>query len=112
MSTYVMVVYISFFVFIATILILQGQFLPKMEEAGRTVSESAAEQGLAEIPGVNIEVSIIPEIGFIFLLSVIVHAAGDGLLAGVIQRGSIPIGMRHSFIMLMAGFITLRLMFA
>jgi flagellar protein FlaJ len=112
MSTYVMVVYISFFVFIATILILQGQFLPKMEEAGRTVSEQAEEQGLAEIPGVNIQVSIIDEVGFIFLLSVIVHAAGDGLLAGVIQRGSIPIGMRHSFIMLIVGFITLRLLFA
>jgi flagellar protein FlaJ len=112
MSTYVMVVYISFFVFIATILILQGQFLPKMEEAGRTVSEEAEAMGLAEIPGVNIQVSIIPEISFIFLLSVIVHAAGDGLLAGVIQKGSLPIGMRHSFIMLVAGFITLRLMFA
>jgi flagellar protein FlaJ len=112
MSTYVMVVYISFFVFIATILILQGQFLPKMEEAGRSVSEQAEEQGLTEIPGVNIQVSIIDEVSFIFLLSVIVHAAGDGLLAGVIQRGSIPIGMRHSFIMLVVGFITLRLMFA
>jgi flagellar protein FlaJ len=111
MSTYVMVVYISFFVFIATIIILQGQFLPKMEEAGQTVSDQAEEQGLAEIPGVNIQVSVIPEVSFIFLLSVIVHAAGDGILAGVIQRGSIPIGMRHSFIMLVAGFLTLRLMF-
>jgi flagellar protein FlaJ len=111
MSTYVMVVYISFFVFIATIIILQGQFLPKMEEAGQTVSEEAEKQGLAEIPGVNIQVSIIPEVSFIFLLSVIVHAAGDGILAGVIQRGSIPIGMRHSFIMLVMGFLTLRLMF-
>ena len=112
MSTYVMVVYISFFVFIATILILQGQFLPKMEDAGRTVSEQAEAQGLAEIPGVNIQVSIIPEIGFIFLLSVIVHAIGDGLLAGVISSGSLPIGMRHSFIMLVAGFMTLRVLFA
>ncbi len=112
MSTYVMVVYISFFVFIATILILQGQFLPKMEEAGRSVSEQAEAQGLAEIPGVNIQVSIIPEIGFIFLLSVIVHAIGDGLLAGVISNGSLSIGMRHSFIMLVAGFMTLRVLFA
>ena len=110
MSTYVMVVYISFFVFIATIIILQAQFLPKMEEAGQTVSEEAAEMG--EIPGVNIQVSIIPEISFIFLLSVLVHAAGDGILAGVIQKGSIPIGMRHSFIMLVAGFLTLRVLFA
>ena len=111
MQTYVMVVYISFFVFIATIMILQGQFLPKMEEAGRTVSEQAEAQGIEEIPGVSIKVESIGTVSFIFLLSVIVHAAGDGILAGVIQKGSIPIGMRHSTIMLLTGFIMLRLLF-
>ncbi len=111
MQTYVLVIYIAYFVFIATILILQGQFLPKMEEAGRQVSEKAAAAGIGEIPGVNIQVEIIPTVSFIFLLSVLVHAVGDGILAGVIQNGSIPIGMRHSFIMLVAGFITLRLLF-
>ena len=111
MQTYVMVVYISFFVFIATILILQLQFLPKMEEAGRTVSEQAEEQGLEEIPGVSIKVENIGTVSFIFLLSVIIHAAGDGILAGVIQKGSIPIGMRHSTIMLLTGFFSLRLLF-
>ena len=111
MQTYVMVVYISFFVFIATIVILQGQFLPKMEEAGLQVSEQAAEAGIGEIPGVSIEVDIIDDIAFIFLLSVVVHAVGDGILAGVIQKGSIPIGMRHSFIMLLAGWLMLRVLF-
>jgi len=109
MQTYVLVVYIAFFVFIATILILQGQFLPKMEEAGQQVSESAADAGITDIPGVSIQTDIIPTITFIFLLSVMVHAVGDGLLAGVIQNGSIPIGMRHSFIMLLAGFVSLRI---
>jgi flagellar protein FlaJ len=111
MQTYVMVVYISFFVFIATIVILQGQFLPKMEEAGLQVSEQAAEAGIGEIPGVSIEIDIIDDIAFIFLLSVVVHAVGDGILAGVIQKGSIPIGMRHSFIMLLAGWLMLRVLF-
>jgi len=109
MQTYVLVVYIAFFVFIATILILQGQFLPKMEEAGQQVSESAADAGIEDIPGVSIQTDIIPTIVFIFLLSVMVHAIGDGILAGVIQNGSIPIGMRHSFIMLIAGFVSLRI---
>lgn len=108
MQTYVLVIYIAFFVFIATILILQGQFLPKMEQAGKQVSEQAEKQGLGEIPGVSIQTDIIPTVSFIFLLSVVVHAIGDGLLAGVIQKGSIPIGMRHSFIMLIAGFLSLR----
>ena len=111
MQTYVLVIYIAYFVFIATILILQGQFLPKMQEAGQTVSDQAAKAGIGDIPGVNIQTEIIPTISFIFLLSVIVHAIGDGILAGVIQNGSIPIGMRHSFIMLIAGFLMLRLMF-
>ncbi|MGQ9587831.1 MAG: type II secretion system F family protein [Thermoplasmata archaeon] len=112
MQTYVLVVYIAYFVFIATILILQGQFLPKMEEAGRQVSEAAEKQGVGEIPGVSIHVETIDKVAFIFLLSVLVHAVGDGILAGVIQKGSIPIGMRHSFIMLIAGFLTLRILFA
>jgi flagellar protein FlaJ len=112
MSTYVMVVYISFFVFIATILILNMQFLPKMEEAGTTVNEAAQDMGITEIPGVNIKIAVIDQVSFVFLLAVIVHAVGDGLLAGVIQKGSIPIGMRHSSIMLLSGFIMLRLLFA
>ena len=109
MQTYVLVIYISFFVFIATILILQGQFLPKMEDAGKQVSKQAEAAGVGEIPGVSINVDLIPTISFIFLLSVLVHAVGDGLLAGVISNGSIPIGMRHSFIMLLAGFVMLRI---
>lgn len=111
MQTYVLVVYIAFFVFIATIIILQGQFLPKMEEAGRQVNEKAAEMGLGAIPGVSIKTEVIDKVGFIFLLSVLVHAVGDGILAGVIQKGSIPIGMRHSAIMLIAAFFTLRILF-
>ena len=112
MQTYVLVIYIAFFVFIATILILQGQFLPKMKDAGQQVNDKAAEMGLGSIPGVSIQTDVIDEVGFIFLLSVIVHAVGDGILAGVIQKGSIPIGMRHSAIMLIAAFFTLRLLFS
>lgn len=110
MQTYVLVIYIAFFVFIATILILEGQFLPKMKYAGEQVSEAAKNIGATEIPGVSIKVDIIPTISFIFLLSVLVHAIGDGILAGVIANGSIPIGMRHSFIMLIVGFVSLRLL--
>jgi len=111
MQTYVLVVYIAFFVFIATILILQGQFLPKMEEAGATVSDQAAKAGVGEIPGVSIQTDIIPSVSFVFLLSVVVHAVGDGILAGVIQKGSISVGLKHSFIMLLAGFLMLRILF-
>jgi len=45
----------------------------------------------------------------LFIISVIIHAVGDGILAGVIQDGQISNGMRHSFVMLLIGFIGTRL---
>jgi len=33
-------------------------------------------------------------------VAVIVHALGDGILAGVLDTGKIANGLRHSFIML------------
>jgi len=45
----------------------------------------------------------------IFIVAVVIHAFGDGILAGVLQDGRIANGMRHSFIMLLIGLIGTRL---
>jgi hypothetical protein len=50
-------------------------------------------------------VDVIPQIQLIFVISVAIHAFGDGILAGVLQDGLIANGLRHSFIMLLIGFI-------
>lgn len=101
MSTYMVVTYIAFFVFIATIVILNSTFLPQMVEAG---SQMAGGDELVDIP-TTIEVDIIPQVQFLFVAAVVIHAFGDGILAGVLQDGRISNGMRHSFIMLLIGFI-------
>jgi flagellar protein FlaJ len=101
MSTYMVVTYIAFFVFIATIVILNSTFLPQMVEAG---SQMADGNELVDIP-TTIEVDIIPQVQFLFVAAVVIHAFGDGILAGVLQDGRISNGMRHSFIMLLIGFI-------
>lgn len=101
MSTYMVVTYIAFFVFIATIVILNSTFLPQMVEAG---SQMADGDELVDIP-TTIEVDIIPQVQFLFVAAVVIHAFGDGILAGVLQDGRISNGMRHSFIMLLIGFI-------
>jgi len=102
MSTYMVVIYIAFFVFIATIFILNSTFLPKMAEAGQQVAEGA--EGISNMP-IMIQEEIIPKIQFIFVAAVVIHAFGDGILAGVLENGRISNGMRHSFIMLLFGFI-------
>lgn len=108
MATYTVVIYVAFMVFLATIFILNSTFLPKMEEAGASVAEGAQAAGITNMPA-TIQTDIIPTVQLIFIVSVVIHAFGDGILAGVLQDGRIANGMRHSFIMLLIGLIGTRL---
>ncbi len=111
MSTYVAVIYISFFVFLSTILILQISFLPEMEYAGSALQEKVAELDQSQLGSVNaLDVSVIPGVYFAFLLAALAHAVGDGIMAGVLQKGSVPMGMKHAFIMLIVTFLLLRVL--
>ena len=110
MVTYLAVIYISFMVFIATILILDLTFLPQMQQAGEAL------QGSADIGGGGggvtlIQSEYIPEIKFIFTLTIIIHGVGDGLVAGILHKGKFSEGMKHAFIMVLIGFLSLRVMF-
>ncbi|KYK31022.1 MAG: hypothetical protein AYK23_04225 [Candidatus Proteinoplasmatales archaeon SG8-5] len=108
MSTYLAVIYIAFFVFLVTIIILNVTFLPKIRIAGTNVAQAQAEAGISgEISGASLDVTAIPNIEIAFFLASMIHALGDGVMAGVLQNGSIAGGLRHSFIMLMLGFLIL-----
>ena len=111
MSTYLAVIYISFFVFLVTIIILNVTFLPKIREAGMSITRSAAEAGLSgtSIGGASLDVSAIPNIEIAFFLASMIHAIGDGVMAGVLQNGKISEGLKHSFIMLLIGIAILTL---
>src|SRR5213083_3479375 len=97
MSTYIAVIYISFMVFLVTIWILDVTFLPKMLEASGALASTggAVQSPLAQdLPGV------VNQIRIAFFIATVVHGLGDGILAGVLDTGKIPNGLRHSFIML------------
>jgi len=98
MSTYIAVIYISFLVFLVTIWILNVTFLPKMVEA------SGALTGATSIGGASPLAENLPDVVYqiriAFFIATIVHGLGDGILAGVLDNGKIPTGLRHSFIML------------
>ncbi|MBI0584599.1 MAG: type II secretion system F family protein [Methanomassiliicoccus sp.] len=107
MSTYMVVIYIAFAVFIATIFILNSTFLPKMIEAGQSVAAGAEAAGVTSLP-VSIKTDVIPTIQMLFIISVAIHAFGDGILAGVLADGQISSGMKHAFIMLLIGLLGTR----
>lgn len=112
MSTYVAVVYISFFVFLVVIIVLtgNGSFLEKMEQAGTAVQAGLEKSGGAGAGGINMQISYIPQVALALVVSALAHAIGDGILAGVLQNGKIASGMRHSFIMLLVGYLVLRML--
>ena len=107
MSTYIAVIYISFFVFLVTILILTATFLPQMEEAGRATKQMMEDQGIEGAS--TIQSQAIPAIQFIFLVAAVLHGIGDGMIAGTLDTGKPISGFKHSFIMIIAAFAFLRM---
>src|SRR3989449_249193 len=97
MSTYIAVIYISFMVFLVTIWILDVTFLPKMLEASGALATTG---GVVQSPLAKDLPGVVNQIRIAFFIATVVHGLGDGILAGVLDTGKIPNGLRHSFIML------------
>ncbi len=104
MLTYVTVIYIAFFVFLVTIYIMAAVFLPQMVQAGQGIASS----GLGSGGAVNLQFTYVPVLFVAFLVAVIVHAVGDGIMAGVIYNGRLAEGMQHATVMLISGWAIMR----
>jgi archaeal flagellar protein FlaJ len=104
MLTYVTVIYISFFVFLVTIYIMAAVFLPQMIKAGEGIAASS----LSGAGGVSLQFAFIPVLFLAFMVAVIVHAVGDGIMAGVLYNGRIAEGLQHATIMLTMGWLIMR----
>ena len=104
MLTYVTVIYISFFVFVVTIYIMAAVFLPQMITAGCGVSSSS----LGSSGAIALAFNFVPVLFLAFMVAVIVHAVGDGIMAGVLFNGRVPEGLQHATIMLAVGWLLMR----
>ncbi len=109
MSTYIAVIYISFLVFLVTIFILDATFLPKMVEASGALSSGTSGALAANNPLATNLPAVVQRIKTAFFVALIVHGLGDGILAGVLDNGKIPTGLRHSFIMLLIALLGVQL---
>ena len=103
MLTYVTVIYIAFFVFLVTIYIMAAVFLPQMIVAGSAVACSSSSGG-----AITLQYTFVPILFLAFLVAVIAHAVGDGIMAGVLYNGRIAEGMQHATIMLATGWLIMR----
>ncbi|MFY9716415.1 MAG: type II secretion system F family protein [Thermoplasmata archaeon] len=104
MLTYVTVIYIAFFVFLVTIYIMAAVFLPQMIVAGQGVASSS----ISSSGAVAIQFAFVPVLFLAFLVAVIVHAVGDGIMAGILYNGRIAEGLQHATVMLAVGWLIMR----
>jgi flagellar protein FlaJ len=105
MLTYVTVIYIAFFVFLVTIYIMAAVFLPQMITAGKGVASSSLSTAAGPA---TIQFVYVPVLFLAFLVAVIVHAVGDGIMAGILYNGRIAEGLQHATIMLAVGWAIMR----
>jgi archaeal flagellar protein FlaJ len=104
MLTYLTVIYISFGVFLVTIYIMAAVFLPQMITAGEGVASSS----ISSAGAVTLQFSFVPVLFLAFMIAVIVHAVGDGIMAGVLYNGKVAAGLQHATIMLALGWMVMR----
>jgi len=101
LSSYTVVLLIAYGVFLVTILILNVQFFPQMIKAGQSATGSVSNN----IASIN--VSIIPTVKLIFAGAIIVHAVGDGLMAGVLKDGRFESGFLTATALAIGGYLFL-----
>ncbi len=99
MLIYIVIIYISFFVFIGIIFIISTSFLPVMAEAGGNVESSGMESG-GFLGAFDVDVFT-----RIFLHASILQGFCSGLIAGQMGEGEFLCGLKHSLIMTLIAYI-------
>lgn len=102
MKMYSVVVYISFFVFIAVVLILSAQFIPAFKEA---VGPAAGQK----VGGLQFNDFEVEDFNTLFFHAAVVQAIGGGLVGGILVRGKAAAGMFPIMFMVLAAWVSFRI---
>jgi len=104
MSMYSMVIFISFFVFLAVILIINSTIFAAIYDLG----EQMGGQSIGNMQIAQINPS---EVTSMFFAFVFVQSIGGGLLGGYMMEGTLSSGVRQAFALVLISFITFKIFF-
>jgi flagellar protein FlaJ len=104
MSMYSLVIFISFFVFLAVILIINGTIF----QAIYALQGKMTGKAIGSIKIANIDPS---EVKTMFFTFVFVQSLGGGILGGFMMEGRLSAGIRQAFILVIISFIAFKLLF-
>jgi flagellar protein FlaJ len=102
MASYVVVIYVGMFVFLAIVLILCTSFIPAMVGGDGS-------QGMQGVMGGGSNASQ-QEIAGVFYIACLVQAFGSALVAGVFEDGRYTSSVKHIFIMIFVTWIMFKLL--
>jgi len=105
MSVYSMVIFISFFVFLAVILIIDKTIFTAIFDLQDKLPSGAQ---LGNINFAQIDHDLLK---YVFLSFVTVQGLGGGILGGFMMDGKISSGVRYGFILLLTSFIVFKFLF-
>jgi flagellar protein FlaJ len=104
MSMYSIVILISFFVFLAVILVINGTIFQAIYDLqGKMAGKSIGSIKIADIKPIDVKT--------MFFSFVFVQSLGGGLLGGFMMEGKLTGGIRTAFILVLISFVTFRILF-
>jgi len=105
MSLYSIVIFISFFVFLAVILIINNTIFKEFFALqGQMTNAKIANMQIAQ----NVDQNLLNNTFFVFVL---VQSVGGGLLGGFMMDGKLSSGVRFGFILVLVSFFIFKIMF-
>lgn len=94
--------YIIFFIFIATMLVLQKFLLPKLSALGKEVLSGLS----GTLPGLSgATASSAVDFGSVFIGLVLIQGFFAGVMIGKFSEGELTSGLKHSVIMMVLGYV-------
>lgn len=99
MLIYIVIIYISFMVFVGVVYVISTTFLAEMANAAEQMSESGV-QGGGFMQEFDLNV-----FNMLFFHAAVIQGVCSGLIAGVMGEGSVISGLKHSTIMLTVGYL-------
>ncbi len=98
MMIYIVIIYISFLVFVGVIYVISTTFLSEMAEAGQQMAASGSQNG-GFLGNFDLETYT-----RLFKHAAIIQGLSSGLMAGAMGEGSVMSGLKHSTIMVAIGY--------
>ena len=101
MISYVVVVYIATFVFLAVVAIVCSTFLPAMIQSD--ISGLSSVGGFSIGGGADVE-----EMFSLFYYAALIQSFGSGMVAGIFENGEYSTGIKHSFILILVTWLVFK----